>query len=100
MALNKTKLDVQQGKTLSSSLGDRALFSPMIVNLVKIGEESGKLPEMIEKASEYFQSRVDLFAGRVGVLIEPIIMVFVGGIIGTIACSLFLPIIQLSSAVK
>ena len=99
-ALSNTRLDVQQGRPLSSSLADNALFSPMFVNLVKIGEESGKLPEMIEKASEYFTSRVDVFAGRVGILIEPFIMVFVGGIIGVIAVSLFLPIIKLSSAVS
>ena len=99
-ALNNTKLDVQQGRTLSSSLADNALFSPMFVNLVKIGEESGKLPEMIEKASEYFQSRVDVFASRIGVLIEPIVMILVGGIIGTIAVSLFLPIVKLSTAIK
>ncbi len=99
-ALNNVRLDVQQGKTLSSSLSENALFSPMFVNLVKIGEESGKLPEMIEKASEYFQSRVDVFATRIGILIEPIIMILVGGVIGVIAVSLFLPIIKLSTVVK
>lgn len=99
-ALSNARLDVQQGKTLSSSLGENELFSPMFVNLVKIGEESGKLPEMVEKASEYFQSRVDVFATRIGVLIEPIIMILVGGVIGVIAVSLFLPIIKLSTVIK
>jgi type IV pilus assembly protein PilC len=99
-ALSNARLDVQQGKTLSYSLAENELFSPMFVNLVKIGEESGKLPEMVEKASEYFQSRVDVFATRIGVLIEPIVMIFVGGIIGVIAVSLFLPIIKLSSVIK
>lgn len=98
-ALNNIKLDVQQGRSLSSSLAENPLFLPMFVNLVRIGEESGKLPEMIEKASEYFQSRVDIFAGRVGILIEPIIMVTVGGVIGVIAVSLFMPIIKLSTVV-
>ncbi len=99
-ALNHTRMDVQQGKTLSSSLAENVLFSPMLVNLVKIGEESGKLPEMIEKASDYYQSRVDVFIGRVGILIEPIVMILVGGIIGVIAVSLFLPIIRISSVVR
>ena len=97
-ALYNTRLDVQQGKTLSSSLADNPLFSPMFVNLVKIGEESGKLPEMVEKASEYFTQKVDLFATRIGVLIEPLVMLIVGGVIGLIAVSIFLPIIKLSSA--
>ncbi len=98
-ALNNVKLEVQQGRPLSTALSDHELFSPMFVNLVKIGEESGKLPEMVEKSSEYFAGRVDVFASRVGVLIEPFIMIFVGGIIGVIAVSLFMPIIKLTSAV-
>ncbi len=98
-AINNTRLDVQQGKSLSTSLADSPIFSPMLVNLVKIGEESGKLPDMIDKAGEYFQQRVDVFATRIGIIIEPIVMVLVGGIIGVIALSLFMPIIKLSSAV-
>ena len=99
-ALNNIRLEVQSGKPLSTCLGDNAIFSPMMVNLVKIGEESGKLPEMVEKASQYFAQRVDIFASRIGVLIEPLVMVLVGGIIGTIAVAIFMPIIKLSSAVS
>jgi type IV pilus assembly protein PilC len=99
-ALNNIRLEVQQGKTLSQCLGDHAIFSPMMVNLVKIGEESGKLPEMIEKASEYFAQRVDVFATRIGVLIEPMVMILVGGTIGLIAVSIFMPIVKLSTVVK
>jgi type IV pilus assembly protein PilC len=99
-ALNNIRLEIQQGKTLSHCLAEHAIFSPMMVNLVKIGEESGKLPEMIEKASEYFAQKVDLFATRIGVLIEPLVMILVGGTIGLIAVSIFMPIIKLSSVVK
>jgi len=99
-ALNNIRLEVQSGKPLSACLGENAIFSPMMVNLVKIGEESGKLPEMVEKASQYFTQRVDIFATRIGVLIEPIVMIVVGGIIGTIAVAIFMPIIRLSSVVN
>lgn len=99
-ALNNIRLEVQQGKTLSHCLGENAIFSPMMVNLVKIGEESGKLPEMVEKAAEYFAQRVDIFATRIGVLIEPVVMVVVGGTIGVIAVSIFMPIVKLSTVVR
>jgi type IV pilus assembly protein PilC len=99
-ALGDVRIEVQQGKPLSACLAENPLFSPMFVNLTKIGEESGKLPEMIEKAAEYFEARAELFAGRVGVLIEPIVMLLVGGIIGVIGVSMFLPILRISSAVK
>ncbi len=98
-ALNNIRLEVQSGKPLSTCLSENSIFSPMMVNLVKIGEESGKLPEMIEKASLYFAQKVDIFASRIGVLIEPIVMILVGGIIGTIAVAIFMPIIKLSSVV-
>ena len=97
-ALENTRLDVQQGQTLSSSLAQNTVFSNMFIHLVKIGEESGKLPEMIDKAGEYFQARVDVFAARVGVLMEPLIMVIIGGVIGTIVVAMFLPIMKMSSA--
>lgn len=96
-ALNNIRLEVQSGKPLSVCLSENAIFSPMMVNLVKIGEESGKLPEMVEKASQYFAQKVDIFASRIGVLIEPIVMILVGGVIGTIAIAIFMPIIKLSS---
>lgn len=99
-ALNTARQDIQQGKTFSTCLEEHSLFDPMFVNLVKIGEEGGRLPEMIEKAGEFFEARVDLFSSRVSVLIEPFIMVFVGGTIGVIAVSLFLPIIKLSTAIR
>ncbi len=99
-AMNNVRLEVQSGKALSASLAENQIFSPMFVNLVKIGEESGRLPEMIEKASEYFSERVNLFSERISVLIEPFVMLFVGGIIGVIGVSIFLPIIRLTSVVK
>ena len=98
-ALNATKPDIQQGHTLSQALSRDPIFSPMLINLVKIGEESGKLPEMVDKSAEYFQSRVDVFATRVGVLIEPVVMVLVGGLIGVIVIAMFMPILRISSVV-
>ncbi len=98
-AISQVRLDVQQGKTFSAALSEQAIFSPMFVNLVRVGEEGGKLPEMIEKSSDYFSQRVDTFAARIGILIEPLVMIFVGGVIGVIGLSIFLPIIRLTSVV-
>jgi len=100
IALANIRLEVQQGRTLSAALSDYPIFSPMFINLVKIGEESGKLPEMVEKASEYFAQRVDVFASRISVLIEPLVMILVGGVIGVIGVSIFMPIIKLTSAIR
>lgn len=98
-SLEKVSRDVQQGKSLSSSLEKNAVFSPTMVNLINIGEETGKLSQMIERVAAYYEGRVDTFVARLGTLIEPIVLLFVGGIVGVIVIAMFLPIFRLSSAI-
>ena len=98
-ALQRAGRDVQQGKTLSAALEKNAVFSPAMVNLINIGEESGKLATMIEKVALYYEGRVDTFVARLGTLIEPVILLVVGGIVGVLVVAMFLPIFKLSSAI-
>ena len=99
-ALKNVGHDIQQGKSLSTSLAENALFPPMVVQMVMVGEESGQLPDMIKRVAEYYQLRVDIFVSRLGTLIEPIILVVVGGFVGVLVVAMFLPIFTLSSVVK
>ncbi len=99
-ALRDVALDIQQGKTLSHCLSQNPLFSTMMVNLIMIGEEGGKIAEMIDRSSRYFQDKVDVFMARLSVMIEPLILIFVGIIVGVIVIAMFLPILSLSSAIK
>ena len=91
---------VQQGKPLAVCFREKNIFSPVVVQLIAIGEESGKLPEMIARIATYYEERVGVFVSRLSVLIEPIILVVVGGIVGVIVVAMFLPIFSLSSIVK
>lgn len=99
-ALENTAHDVQQGKSLSSSLGANALFSPMMVNMIAIGEESGQLPDMLGKVAKYYEARADVFVARLGTLIEPVILVVVGGLVGVLVIAMFMPIFSLSAVIK
>ena len=99
-ALNNVRLEVQQGKPFSASLKAEPLFASMLVNLATVGEESGKLPDMIDKAAEYYEARTEVFATRIGVLIEPMVMLFVGGIVGVIVVAMFMPILNLSKVIR
>jgi type II secretory pathway component PulF len=76
------------------------LFPPLFSQLVLIGEESGKLPDMVGRIAKYYETRVEIFVARLSVLIEPIVLVLVGGIVGVIVVAMFLPIFQISSIVK
>lgn len=92
--------EIRQGKTFSACLQGNLLFPPFMVQMAVIGEESGKLPAMMSRAAEYYTDRVDVFVGRLGVVIEPAILLFVGGIIGILAVAMFLPLIRMSAAIR
>lgn len=99
-ALNDVAFKVRQGKTLGTAIGEESLFSPMMVQLIVIGEESGDLPKMIAKAAQYYEERVDTFSTRVGVVIEPAILIVVGCLIGVLALSLYLPMFSMGNAIR
>ena len=90
---------IQRGQTLSASLQTDPIFSPMFIQLVTIGEESGSLPAMISKASEFYAERVDTLSTRIGILVEPLVLIIVGAFVGIIAYALFVPMFSLSEAI-
>ncbi len=99
-ALNGTIEDIRQGKSFSFALERCGLFSPMMVSMIQTGEEGGQLSYMIEKVADYYQVRVDTFIGRLSVLIEPLILIFIGGVVGSIVIAMFLPIINIGRIVR
>ena len=98
-SLEKTRVDIQQGKTMSASMAESSLYSPLVIHMIMIGEESGALDEMMKRVSLYYQSRVDIFVARLSILIEPIMLIFMGCVIGFIVVALFLPIFTLTSSI-
>lgn len=99
-ALLNVSHDVQQGKSLSNALAQNPLFPPMMVDMIMIGEESGRLPDMMSRVAKYYEDRVDTFIGRLSTLIEPVILVFIGALVGFLVVAIFLPIFSLSTVVK
>ncbi len=91
---------VQQGKTLSMSLQQQNLFSPIMIHMIMIGEESGRLSDMMGRIAKYHEDKVDVFLSRLSTLIEPFVMLFVGGIIGLLVVAMFLPIMSMSTSIK
>ncbi len=98
-ALTSALADVRQGKTLSSSLGASPLFPPIMIHMLTIGEESGKLPDMMASVAKEYEAKVNIFINRLGVLVEPIVLILVGAVVGVLVVSLFLPIFSLSSVI-
>ncbi len=94
--LRKIKEEVREGKSLSVSLDKSGFFEPMFVQMVTIGEEIGELSEMFKKINSFYQEYVEMFLGRLTTMFEPLMMIFMGLVIGIMVIGMFLPIFQLT----
>lgn len=87
---------VKKGETLSGPLGKSAVFPSMVVRMIAIGEETGELEEMLVKIADFYDTQVDAAVSGLTSMIEPLIILFLGVIIGGIVIALFLPILTLA----
>ncbi|OGS13621.1 MAG: hypothetical protein A2285_05960 [Elusimicrobia bacterium RIFOXYA12_FULL_57_11] len=95
-ALKKVKNDIASGRSISESFKKTGIFPPMVTEMMWMGEESGKLPDIIVVLSKYYQEQIDQFIRRFTSIIDPVLVVGIGGVIGVIVMSIFMPIFQLS----
>ncbi len=93
--IRKMKEDVRQGKTLSQPLADCEFFEPMVVQMVSVGEEIGELSQMFKRINVFYQDSVETFLARFTAMFEPIMLIFMGGIIGIMVLGIFMPIFQI-----
>jgi type IV pilus assembly protein PilC len=91
---------VKQGKKISTMLRKSTLLPRAVVQMIGAGEESGKLGEVLDEVSEYYARELKAVIKNVTAMIEPLMIVVMGGIVGFIAMSIILPIFKLSSLVK
>ena len=92
----KSKKFIQEGQTISMPLEESGIFPPMVVRMISIGERSGRLEEMLSKVAQFYEEQTDAMVAGLSSLIEPLIIVFLGVVVGGIVISLFLPIIQIT----
>lgn len=91
---------VADGSTFSAALESTGEFPELMVQLVAVGEESGSLPDMMDKYAARMTDEVEAATESITNLVEPMMMVFVGGIVGVFLLALYMPIITLSSQIK
>ncbi|HEX8980634.1 MAG TPA: type II secretion system F family protein [Parasulfuritortus sp.] len=94
----KLRTDVATGASLTSSLQAAKVFPNMLIQMVSIGEESGALDAMVDKVADYYEREVDDAVAGISSLMEPLIMVVLGSLIGTIVIAMYLPIFKMGSA--
>ena len=94
-ALERVHDRVRDGEPLATPLDQQKLFPTMVTSMVEVGEETGQLAEMLNRIADNYDEEVDNSVGAITSVIEPIMIVFLAVIVGTIVVALFLPIIQI-----
>ncbi len=95
----RIQTEVSTGTSLTNAMGNTNLFPTMVLQMTQIGEESGSLDNMLGKIAEYFEREVDDAVAALSSLLEPIIIVFLGVVIGGLVVAMYLPIFKLGSVI-
>jgi type IV pilus assembly protein PilC len=91
---------VKRGGSIAKPISEHAIFPPMVSHMVGVGEETGQLEHMLTKIADFYEAEVDAKVKALTSLIEPLMIMFVGGVVGFIVISMYLPIFQLYENIK
>ena len=95
----ESRISISQGKTVAEPLRESKIFPPMVCQMVSVGENTGGLDGMLRKVAELYEEEVDDAVTNLTALMEPMIMVILGVVLGGLVISMYLPIFQLGSLV-
>lgn len=98
-ALLTARISISEGKSISDPLKDSGIFPPMVVQMVQVGESTGALDNMLNKIADFYEEDVDNMVANLTSLLEPVLMVFLGVVLGGLIVAMYLPIFQLGSVV-
>jgi len=95
-AIEEVKVGVRDGKTMAGPLAKNTIFPPMVIQMVSVGEETGKLGEMLSRIADHYEERVSTFIDRLTYIIEPVLIVFMGVVVGALVIAMYLPIFSIA----
>jgi type IV pilus assembly protein PilC len=99
-AVDDAMEEIKRGENIAEPLAASEVFPPMVTKMIAVGEESGKLEVMLAKISDFYDSQVDAAVSGLTSLIEPLLIAFLGIVVGGIVICMFLPIFKLSEVVS
>jgi type IV pilus assembly protein PilC len=98
--LQKTRSAISEGKTIAEPLKAVGVFPGMVVQMIAVGEQTGAMDSMLSKLADFYDDEVDAAVAGLTSMLEPLMMVFLGGSVGTILIAMYLPIFKIAEAVK
>ncbi|MEP0815424.1 MAG: type II secretion system F family protein [bacterium] len=99
-AIIYTRDRIREGESLHAPMKRTRVFPPLVTNLISVGEEAGNLEEILNKLSDYYDSEIDATIRALASMIEPMMIVIIGAVVGTIVIALYLPIFNLVNVIK
>jgi type IV pilus assembly protein PilC len=99
-AIDKTRLSIREGNRLCVPLTECGLFPLMVTQMIDVGEETGRLSEMLVKVGDFYDAEVDSTVKGLTSMIEPLLIIFLGVVVGFIAISVMAPIFKLVQSVQ
>jgi type IV pilus assembly protein PilC len=91
---------ISEGKDLAGPLMETGLMPPMVVQMIAVGEQTGALDAMLSKIADFYEEEVDVAIAAMTSLIEPAMMVFLGGVIGGLVIAMYMPIFEMAGNIK
>jgi type IV pilus assembly protein PilC len=98
-ALMRVRRSISEGKTIAEPLLETGIFPPMVVQMIAVGEATGALDSMLSKIADFYDDEVDSAVDAMTALLEPFMMVFLGGVVGGMIIAMYLPIFKMASVV-
>lgn len=99
-ALSSAQISIAEGMGLAAPLSTSTVFSPMVIQMISVGEETGELDKMLNKVADFYDSDIDDMVGRLGSMIEPVLIGVLGIIIGSIIIAVVMPMFDIVSNIK
>jgi type IV pilus assembly protein PilC len=94
-AMERVYTEVRQGGTVSKPMSRNPIFPTMVTQMIAVGEETGKLDDMLAKIADFYDMEVENQVEALTSLLEPIMVVFIGGIVGSVVIGMYLPIFSI-----
>lgn len=99
-AVEKVRVSIREGQNITTPLAKAKVFPPLVVRMISVGEQTGELEKMLTKIADFYDDQVDAAVAGITSLIEPLVIAFLGIVIGGIVICMFMPIFQISSLVN
>ena len=99
-AIYATRTSISEGKTIAEPLIESKVFPPMVCHMIAVGETTGALDQMLQKIADFYEDEVDNAVANLTALMEPMVILLLGGLIGGLVVSMYLPIFKLGSVLS